>query len=742
MSETLNLKVRYRPLKIGFCVENQDFEGLRRAIKIANVFWGGCFNPVIPVNRKELAKQLISTFGVDFLYPVSNTDETKQFIKEFDYLQYPDLDELFSKRGNDRIPLILDVSHPIKDIFYTNKMPEMNKELETYKWEENDSLKDIFLMTFGDYPENEIVSINYGELLEQYLNAQIKRITTNQEHPSDFFDKLTPYGLTSINLEPRHNIANKNNYTQHPQGFYIGNHKDFEDLISYWNLKAAGLEIFFYDPSLSERFEQLRKKYTEKINSIPQHPLSKKKISLWHKATDSSNHTEFGDELNYYIDDENIWNGLNVRPIQMYFLEKDTLAITHEKDGRTSFTLQLPEKFVEPIPDFQRMVISLDLEKIRLLFNRDRDNETLNFLYLPELNKYYGNNYRVEPRSIGIITNITNHVLRIHALKIDNLITEIFNIKNIKATPSQAGLLCKHLIKQMEGLDSCRVFRVAGLRKLIKKYKVAENFTRKKAIEFIRQKNGEFFLKYKNLFVEDIKLTPQKVLDCLIKKKVFRVGLEFKCPNCKLDFWLSLNDLKNDINCEYCGNTFDCNTQLKNRDWRYRRSGLLGKDNNQEGAIPVIMMLEQIIYSSSSIGTYLYTTATKLESPENSINCETDFIILRKCRDGKPEIVIGECKNSTEITDKDASNLKNVAALLQDLFHVYIIFVKLSGFDEKELENLKILNEDSHSSLILLEAEDLESTSLYDEKRKKLDIKEINNSFESMSNITKKFYYP
>jgi hypothetical protein len=386
----------------------------------------------------------------------------------------------------------------------------------------------------------------------------------------------------------------------------------------------------------------------------------------------------------------------------------------------------------------------------------DNDNETLDIPYLPELNEYLGRNHyfhwnqvRVEPESVGIIQDIACNSLTLYAIKIDDLIAQVFGTKNITTNPSQPGVICKHLIHQMGGLRSCRVFRIAGLRDLIKKHKVTESFTRSGAITAIRQiENGVVnFAKYEDLFIEcrdiDTKLKPENVLNFLLKKKAFRAGLEFNCPSCKLDFWLSLDDVKSDISCEYCGNNFDSNMQLKDRgDWRYRRSGLLGKDNNQEGAIPVIMMLEQLLHSSF-MRECIYTTATKLISAKHGIDCETDFIILgERNRDKKIQLAIGECKNGEEISDEDVRKIKAVVELLKDKFEVYTIFVKLTGFTNEELQRLSVLNEQHYSQLILLNAADLESHYVYNEiKEKTPAIKRCGSSFQDMTHITKHLYY-
>src|SRR5208337_1889735 len=101
------------------------------------------------------------------------------------------------------------------------------------------------------------------------------------------------------------------------------------------------------------------------------------------------------------------------------------------------------------------------------------------------------------------------------------------------------------------------------------------------------------------------------VLSYLLDKGVFRAGLNFECPSCRLEFWRSLDDARSRLECEYCGHGFNAAPQLRDKAWAFRRSGLLGNDDHQEGAIPVLLTLQQLmLVHSMSHG--VFTTAMKL----------------------------------------------------------------------------------------------------------------------------------
>jgi hypothetical protein len=119
------------------------------------------------------------------------------------------------------------------------------------------------------------------------------------------------------------------------------------------------------------------------------------------------------------------------------------------------------------------------------------------------------------------------------------------------------------LIDQMGGLQGCRVFKIAGVRSLIKKYSPSASFERTEAVTMIGDNDPAThvprFDPYKRLYIEPrdkTHLKPEDAFLYLLKKGVFRAGLKLACPTCQLDFWVTLDDAKSTTQCPYCGIEF------------------------------------------------------------------------------------------------------------------------------------------------------------------------------------------
>jgi hypothetical protein len=231
------------------------------------------------------------------------------------------------------------------------------------------------------------------------------------------------------------------------------------------------------------------------------------------------------------------------------------------------------------------------------------------------LNTYHGrqighewNGARVGPRGLTLLQHYFRDSLTLESLDVVALIRELFARIGIPTDVSQPGLVTARVIAQMGGsLDDCRPFRVRGLRTLIEETRPDSSFTRSHAIQTIREQHADGtvgFDRYDDLHIEPppARLTPESVFRYMVSRGAFRVGLEFHCPECSVDFWISLDNATAKPECEFCGKRFDATPQLRDRDWRYRRSGVFGKADSQAGAIPVALTLFPI---SSQHGLWL-----------------------------------------------------------------------------------------------------------------------------------------
>jgi len=751
--DTLSVTVRYRPVRMGWCLRTGDRDALHKALRTTFALWGGRYNPIIPVDQPELAADLVSLFRVDALWPLSDDQAIKDFIAKFKHLPDPFYhDEIFAERGRGRGPLLVDIYHPIRRLYQDHFRHNPNPEITVHRhtWHPDDPLSDMLLCTFGGLPAPEETGTDYVALMKSELRATDVVIENGGVLPEGKANEWRVGEFSRAYLERHYLVTNHWSYP----GFYIGSAARFEDIVHFWNLRAADIAVAFFDPAHEARLAPRRSGWLARLRSRPpgRHP-SDNSVAIWYREQDGQPDTgAFGAGLTLCRVSLGLWNGQNIKAPYMHFAEGRTLAaIGQNSAGKPRVSFQLPPKPLAEDPDLhnQHLVAAID-PGIGLWGN---ERETLHAPSIPELNEYYGrecyfewNKTRVEPGGLGIIISADRDDLSLTALNVTELIRRAFGVVGIKAEPSKPGLVASRLIQQMDGIQGCRAFKIAGVRTLIENHGPQKSFTHGHATKTIWGADTASPLSSYNLFIEPrpsgSKLTGNAVFAYLLKRGVFRAGLRFECPNCQLEFWISLDDIRTDATCEYCGQRFNVTPFLKDRDWAYRRSGLFGRDDNQEGAIPVVLTLQQLDTTLHS-GRLLYTAAMTLKPKSAKIRpCETDFVALvPHSREGKIEIVIGECKTRQAIEDDDVAKLQAVAeAFPKERFNVYVVFAKLDVFSEEELNRVRRLNPRYPPRVIILSPPQLDPYYAYEEAKERDGKRLIVVSLSDMARATSQIF--
>jgi hypothetical protein len=735
---TLNLHVTYRPLRLGWCVRRGNWTHLHNALRLTHTLWGGRYNPIIITDDDYgFSEQFIRLYRIDSLMSVGENDaELQDFVARFPWLPWPGFQRLlFSEGGGRPEPQLLDVSSPLHVIrgLHLDGVQRARLRATLIFWDEEDPLAAVWHATFGGYPNPEELGLDYGRAFAEVLYADRRRLSQDQPIPADSHRLFTPSELTAYDLIPDRSPSWGRG------GFYYGSADNFDDIVTYWNLRAAGLDLLFYDPQHEQRFVDVVERLRQLFDA-PEPELERVQpppVLYYRPGNEPAEVASFGARVLRSSVTEATWNGLNLRPSLPQFRYRSALGSVTGSHGRYTVSLTLPDKPYPRDPDSGRQQL---VATVRPVTDLPDENSTIRVPHLPKLNKYFGREVILGPNRLragvggaGVILNSSTEDLRLFSLGSRDLVRNIFEAYGIKAEPSQAGLIGARLIQQMGGLQGCRAFKISGVRNLIERYSPTQSFTRSAAITTIGALDPATgrpdFERYQDLYLDPEqrgKLQPAGAFDYLLKKAVFRVGLSFTCPNCELEFWMPLDHAGSVAECEFCGQHFPVAVQLKDRDWRFRRSGLFGREDNQEGSVPVALTLQQLHTNFSSISQewVAYTTAMKLEPVGAVINrCETDFVVVTQGHDGRVQLLIGECKTRDEITDQDVANLGRVADSISDKdLDVFIVFSKLADFREEEIERCRRADRDYSPRVIMLTPRELESYYLYEETEKAFEI--------------------
>jgi len=697
--------IKYRPLRVGFIVRAGHVADILKAAGINCLLWGGIHNPLIPVGDGENAfgHELVDLFSVDVLHIVESSPDGEAFAGKYPFLRGSShlVADIFYEewRSKKQVLALLD-SKSIIDLCweedFKSKADDFKSDFLLLKWDATDPLANVLSLQFGFFPAEPDLKWNYEKMFVKGLHAREQVLPLGEALAMNPRKSFGPIDLTGAQLR-----GYGSGFPWGGNGIYIGDSSNFDDLISFWNIRAAGNNIIFLSKDYPERHLAFAQGFADFLDSLPnRHPNIEDWISLYHNVDDEAlraciAHLTFKKPILWHGLAEHAWNGLNIQPSYHVFKWQSTTMHVEPAYGKYVANVKLPEKGFLPNQDDAEVSGQHFGVTIDAYGEFGHPGYTLKPPRIRELNEYYSREIAVDPWALRVnqdglsrIITASDESIDLYPLPKQQLVEKVFELAGLNAETSQAGLIARKIIEKIGGLEDARVLKIKGVRKILQTHSATDAITRGEATKTIFEHE---FAKYQGLYIEareKTTLNSNDVFDYLLRKDFFRAGLEMPCTQCRLVNWLTLKNIDDYWTCEYCGGVNQTSTQLKTRgDWRFRKSGLFAKDNNQEGAVPVLLALltlKRILDHSN----FAYSTALNLYA--RGLSCETDLAVLQYGRRDEFEIGIGECKSEGGTIDAaDCKNLGEVADRLAALSvapQVYLILAKASdSFSEEEL---------------------------------------------------------
>jgi hypothetical protein len=757
--ETTRVDICYRPLRVAWAIRSGDRDAFRRALRLTHTLWGGRFNPIVVADRPDEAKQIINLFRADIVWPIGGTDAVKEFPKQFPHLPRPFFHDSLFVRDTDRPTRaqLLDIHNMLVHSQHTPEWKVRDEQgVRTVMWADDDPLADTFLIQHGAYPDPNEIGIDYADTLSRVTMAINIDIDKNAPIPTTIYDHVSLGYLTQHGMYRHHSIRPAWDYA----GFFVGDATDLDDLMRFWNIRAADIPLHFVDPAHLPRYAaaipELDRRMRADLLHLSEH---RQNVAIWSRADRiDAAHKLFQDQrVSLCQIGDRFWSGGAVRPPMMVLGEASSLGVFGDESGKTKVSFSLTD---QPFCNdrwfhTQHLIASV-------LVRGDEEQKTFQPPFVPELNEFFGwemqlrhDVVRVEPERVGVVVDAVRNDSYLYALPVPALVEKIFEMIGMRAKPSAGGLITRQLIARLGGVSGARVFKIPGVRRLLKTFGPTHAFTKAAALSMIGgrdEKNPQAkFKDHEQLFIEPrdhrTALTPLMVFTYLVDKGLLRIGAELKCPTCSLPSWIALDALKQSNVCELCGATYDGTRQLVSSQFHYRRTGVLGLEKNSQGAIPVALVLQQLDIALGGVfHRSMYTPSYELE-PQAGVNlppCEIDFVkIIPDNFPDRAQIILGECKDERFGIDAvDVENLRRIAdALPVDRFEAYILFAKLAPFTPEEIALARTLDGPYQRRVILLTARELEPYHLYERTREETGITAHGVSPDELAAVTAHLYF-
>ena len=761
--DTLRVNICYRPLRIGWVIQEGDIQGFRQAVKINHALWGGRFNPILVADLEENSRELVNLYRVDMLLPVGESTKVKAFVEAFPHLIKPFYGDIIYKGGeHERAHAnVLDIHNALvflRDMPARKAMKE--KGFRIYNWSPDDPLADVFLAQLGSYPSADEIGIDYKAIVSSWLEAEECSLSPDAPISQDVIEH------PGISYLSRYALARHYSVRARPDspGFFIGDATDIEDLRCFWNLRAADIALWFIDPAHIGRYGEIIPVWGREMRESVAHQHEwDRHVALWARGEPSQEVLQHFSDMQLVTRSliQNIKNGFNVEPPMMSWEQVSALGVINIVHGKPKIAFSLNEKPFSDKVFFHSQNLVASVSFIGGLY--EDDQHTLAPPYVPELNEFYAreivfeyNKLRIEPERIGIVVYASKSDIDMYALSVAKLIDKVFGLAGYSTELSNGGLITRQIVRLMGGLQGCRVFKIPGVRRLLKKFGPTASFTRKTAVSLIvhhQDRDASKFSDHHDLYIEPrevgSRLKPDDVFDHLVEHGMFRIGVDVRCPSCRMKSWISLDTLRQTVVCDLCGNEHDATRQITKKNWDFRRSGIFGAELNSQGAIPVALTLQQLDTTlHSTFMKMVYSTSLNLtKSGQKRNECEIDFVwIVPRTYPDKTAIILGECKDQGPIGEeefrKDIETLRRISdALPQERFKTFSLLAKMAPFTDTEVKLAESLNVDYRQRVILLTPRELEPYQIYEWTKKEHDIKDYGSTPEDLANNTAMIYF-
>jgi hypothetical protein len=256
MSSPPRIWLDYRPLRIGWVVSDRNIEQLATMATWNTCLWGGRYNCVIPVHDAELSERLVSSFAVDVLLPVQANEATKAFIDRFAHLKLHRWDDSIFRQHDCEFA---DIRHAIRRAA-ARQDEELAKRFSIPVWTASDPLAVLFAIQFGSYPTTNADIADYKGGVKSAIDTEDVQLSVDAELPITLLEAISPLRLTGYDTS-----LSRNRRGWLGNGVVLGSIEDFDALAMYWNLRAAGASLIFYDQLHGARLRPFANAFVQKF---------------------------------------------------------------------------------------------------------------------------------------------------------------------------------------------------------------------------------------------------------------------------------------------------------------------------------------------------------------------------------------------------------------------------------------------------------------------------------------------
>ena len=727
--DSIYVRQRLRPSRYAFLVDNGDLAATLQAVSINCALWGGAYNPIIPLDPRDVRDGLLKAFDCDML--VSLTERVSPDVKErFEYhiIERNEIVTTDNFSGKRILRLGFNILPILRHLYETDVRfsKEASYAVLTAP-EEAEGWAEYSAFAFGSFRWLPKLDFNFEEAYTKSLNAEKLDLPVFQI-PEKLGRIMLPIHVSRQGLTIHGGRASMSKTV-----FYVGNHKDGADLINFWNLRATGRTVLFIPLAAYRSFESLMKNIP-KADALP--TRFDQMINI-QKGADITT-PEFDEVCNwiggflipamrrerlpvYGVETEGYVGDIHVATLQAR--DGEELSTLH--DSKMSPVKLIQPPYIEPGDEgFKRYTWSVE---INMSGAWNQDDLTFNYPKEPavesilrrKMHPTMPGEFRIG-RS-GIVLQEDSLKARFYPSPVTSkeVIQAIFKQYGITAKPSEPGQYAEQIIRKMGSLQfDCRIFKIRGVRDILDRLGNGSILTKGNMSEIVMSTQpGEYGQNWRPQLYEGLYIVPNQrgpfnftnIFNLLLEKQIIRPGFQFKCSICFKEDWYHVSEFNEEYVCRYCFRSQRVNFGSF-KEWQYKADGIFQIPDSGQGSVGVIISLwrlQEVEHSNTA-----FMTSHNLSAADGFAS-EIDYaFFVSGYESSNYQMVIGQATRFGEITAQEIEKITNLA----DRFakKPFLAFTTLrDGFSDNDKQRLLDLNGRGYT-IIAMSREEVDPYDLYE----------------------------
>ncbi|MCC8423581.1 hypothetical protein [Mucilaginibacter sp. UR6-11] len=716
-----------KPLKFCFLVDYSDQNQFLKAIEMCSALWGGAYCPILPIykrkprnwkerySRASIASVLIGYInGFDPDIFVKLAKELPHEITELSLtiIEEKDFWRQHGNPVNSEPDYGISIYHVLNKIYEEHFKYQAKNPVKVYVPDLGNRYRLFWAALFGSYskPVNDALKQHY------YAPLEINEDSNALAHFDLMLDPnvLFPRRLTQQFLHSR----NKNGFRGKSYLLFIDANR-MDDVTDYWNLRACGQLVvaiavqYLRDEAarklaLSYLLENFRPRHLDSevyadTTVIISSNVRQEEVMEFMRSLEVEKHvtiTGHNHIVSYQYWFPRIWDEWaidkdGIIPEDFYSEEKE-FHLDQVQGAEIYFDLLIPE-FVQNKQSYTGHPVCVNAINLRL-YGSDQFAAAVfpkasgrNYLRAIGSTTGLRRQWRIGRSGMNRLVNYAGHE-RWKLPEPESLFFGWLKDKGYEANISVPGLIAKRLYEILEGY-----IHVLANEKLLNLLEYMNGGA--VALGKPKKKTGDQIPIYQERAVDFGELkrrlrTPAEtdgLLDYLVDKKVFQVGLKVKCPHCFRESWYPMEKLDNQLDCKLCLNHFGATGTVEKGNWSYKTAGPFSIPQFASGAFAVLLALRQL--SSFELIHFQTTPVTSFEAiSPNGQKLEADYAMFwqdNNFSENKEGTLFGESKTFNSFKTKD---FHKMAALAKQFPGAVLVFSTLKKtLTDAEIRGIKAI---------------------------------------------------